>query len=262
MYGMEIICYSCGRSESPENSLEGIRHCQSVNPNWRIEMDVQVASDNKLVLFHDYATKRTTGRDLRINELTLDESKELNVGHNFKLKEDFPFRTNPIRIPELKDVFIEFPKAKLLLDIHTNKPEVVGLFIELIEKEFENGDFIVVSEYDDIVQRIRKEKPEWIFGVPENEAKKMLYSSFVCLDWAFPIKSDVLMLPKKYGSINVLSKRVVSHAKKRNKPIWAWMYEGGSVKTVESKYEMEELGKIGVNGIFTEYPQKLFDEIR
>lgn len=258
---MEIICYSCGRGENPENSLEGIRHCQSVNPNWRIEMDVQITADNELVLFHDYETRRTTGENLRIDELTLSESKELNAGFNFKLKEDFPFRTNPIRIPELKEVFVEFPKAKLLLDIHTNKPEVVGLFIGLIEKEFENGDFIVVSEYDDIIQRIRKEKPEWTFGVPEKEAKKMLYSSFVCLDWVFPIKSDVLMLPKKYGNINVLSKRVMSHAKKRNKPIWAWLYEGEYVRTVESKSEMEELGKIGVSGVFTGYPRKLSNEM-
>ncbi len=259
---IEIICYSCGRGENPENSLVGVRHCQSVNPNWRIEMDIQLTADNKLVLFHDYETRRTTGEDLRINERTLDELKELNVGYNFKIKEAYPYRDNPLRITELKEVFIEFPNAKLLLDIHTNNPEVITLFIELVETEFKNGDFIVVSEYDEIVQKIRKEKPGWTFGVPANEAKKMLYSSFVYLDGMFPIKSDILMLPQKYGKINVLSKRVVNHAKKRNKPIWAWIYEGEYVQTIESKSEMEELGKIGVNGIFTGFPQKLANELR
>lgn len=259
---MEIICYSCGRGENPENSLKGIRHCQSVNPNWRIEMDIQITSDDKLVLFHDYETTRTTGENLQINELTLDELKELNAGFNFKVKEEYPYRDSPIRIPELKDVFNEFPKAKLLLDIHTNNSKVVDLFIDLIEMEFKQGDFIVVSEYDEVIKKLRKEKQNWIYGVPANEAKKMLYSSFFNLDGIFPIKSDILMIPKKYGNINVISKRVVNHAKIRNKPIWAWMYEGDYVKTVESKTEMEELGSIGVTGIFTGFPQKLSNEIR
>lgn len=259
---MEVICYSCGRGENPENSLEGIRHCQSINPNWRIEMDIQITSDNQLVLFHDYETLRTTGRDLRINALTLDEIKELNAGYNFKVDGKHIYRDSPVEIPLLERVFKEFPQAKLVLDIHTNDPKVVRLFIDLIDSTFKNGDFIVVSEYDDIIKRLKKEKPNWSYGVPAKEAKRMLYSSFIYMDWMFPIKSDVLMLPKKYGKIHVLSKRVINHAKTRNRLIWAWMYEGEIVKTVESKGEMEQLKSIGIDGIFTAYPEKLSNEIR
>ena len=89
----------------------------------------------------------------------------------------------------------------------------------------------------------------------------MLYSSFLYLDDLFPIKSDILMLPKVYGNIKVLSKRVIRHAKKRNKKIWAWRYEGVEVQTVNSKQAMEEFEKMGVQGIFTEYPEKLLAEL-
>ena len=82
---MDIICYSCGRGENPENTIEAIAHCQRVNPQWRIEMDIQMTSDNHLVLFHDYETKRTTGVEKQINNLTLNEVKELNAGYNYKL---------------------------------------------------------------------------------------------------------------------------------------------------------------------------------
>ena len=75
---MTIICYSCGRGENPENTLKGIKHCQTINPEWRIEMDVQMTADEQLVLFHDYNTKRTTGVNKLINELSLEEVKELN----------------------------------------------------------------------------------------------------------------------------------------------------------------------------------------
>lgn len=259
---MNIICYSCGRGENPENTLKGIEHCQKINPNWRIEMDVQITSDGHLVLFHDYETKRTTGQDRLINELKLKEIKELNAGYNFERSGSYPYRLNPVQIPELIEVFRKFPKAKLMLDIHTNNPKVVDILIQLIATEFEGGDFILASEYDEIITSLKNKQPNWRYGVPEKEAKRMLYSSFLYLDGLFPIQSDILMLPKKYGNINVLSKRVINHAKKRNKPIWAWMYEGEYVKTVASKKEMEELRKMGIDGIYSEYPEKLFNEIR
>ncbi len=262
MNTMDIICYSCGRGENPENTIKGIEHCLTVNPNWRIEMDVQISADEHLVLFHDYGTKRTTGQDKRINELKLKEIKEMNAGYNFKNNGNYPYRLSPIRIPELIEVFKKFPKAKLLLDIHTNHPKVVAILIQLIETEFKGGDFIIGSEYDEIIKLLKSERSNWKYGVPEKEAKKMLYSSFLYLDGLFPIQSDILMLPKKYGNINVLSKRVINHAKKRQIPIWAWMYEGKYVKTVESKKEMEVLNKMGIEGIFTEYPEKFFNELQ
>lgn len=259
---MDVICYSCGRGENPENTLEGIKHCQSVNPNWRIEMDIQMTSDDQLVLFHDYGTKRTTDEDLLINERSLDEVTKLNAGYHFEKQGKYIHRSFPVKIPELSTVFKLFPKAKLLLDIHTNSPKVVQVLIELIDSIFREGDFIIVSEYDEIIKKLKIEKPSWIYGVPEKEAKKLLYSSFLYLDQLFPIKSNILMLPKKYGRINVLTKRIIQHAKKRDRKIWAWMYEGETVRTVNSKTEMEQLRKIGIDGIFTEFPQKLSNEIK
>lgn len=256
-----MLCYSCGRGERPENTLEGIRHCQAVNPNWRIEMDVQMTADGELVLFHDYNTLRTTGVDARINELRYAELTDLNAGFHFKKNDAYPYRDSPISIPRLEEVFLEFPQAKLILDIHTNDPKVMDRFITLLESTFPQGDFIVVSEYDAIIKGIRQKRPHWRYGVPANEAKRMLYSSFVFLDGLFPIKSDILMLPKKYGAIEVLSKRVLRHAKKRNKPIWAWLYEGDYVKTVTSKAELEELEQLGIAGVYTGYPEKLSREL-
>lgn len=259
---MKIICYSCGRGENPENTIKGIKHCQAINPDWRIEMDVQLTSDDHLVLFHDYETKRITGADKLINELSLKEVKELNAGYNFKRQENYIYRSAPIRIPELREVFKTFPNAKLLLDIHTNNPKVVNILLDLIEAEFKDGDFIIGSEYDEIIKKLKKERPNWRYGVPANEAKKMLYSSFLYLDGLFPIQSDILMIPKQYGKINVLRNRVINHAKKRNKPIWAWMYEGEEVRTVNSVKEIEALKKLGIDGVYTDSPELLKSELQ
>jgi len=259
---LEIICYSCGRGENPENTLIGIQHCYSINSNWRIEMDVQITADEKLVLFHDKHTERTTGENKVISHLTLDEVAKLNAGYNFKINDTYEYRSTPIRIPELKNVFKEFPHAKLLLDVHSNNPKIVKILINLIDSEFREGDFVIASEYDEIIAQLKRLRPNWIYGVPVKEAKKMLYSSFLRLDHFFPIKRDILMLPKIFGKIEVLNKRVIKHAKSRNKLIWAWMYEGEEVKTVNSIIEIENLKKLGVDGIFTDYPEKISNAIK
>ena len=258
---MTIICYSCGRGENPENTIQGIRHCQEIAPDWRIEMDIQITSDDQLVLFHDYETKRTTGENKLINELSLREVKRLNAGYHFKKQGNYMYRSAPIQIPELSEVFKEFPKAKLLLDVHTNNSKAVNILINLIDTQFKKGDFIIASEYDDIIKEFKKERPNWRYAVPATEAKRMLYSSFLYLDGLFPIQSDILMLPKQYRKINVLRDRVINHAKKRNKEIWAWMYEGEEVRTVNSVKEIEELKELGIDGVFTDFPKGLKNEM-
>lgn len=259
---MKVICYSCGRGENPENTILGIQHCLNTDSTWRIEMDIQRTKDGILVLFHDYEVKRITGIDGRIDELTFKEIEKLNAGFNFQSGNEFIYRDNPIQIPRLETVFQKFPDANFMLDIHTDNMIAVNEVIDLVEKYGHEKTTIIASHYDKIIQQFKKERRDWKYGVPTNEAKKMVYSSFLYLDGFFPIKSDILMLPQKFGKIEVLSSRVVNHAKNREKEIWAWLYEGEYVKNVDTREELEMLGKIGIDGVFTDYPEKLKSELR
>lgn len=258
---MEIICYSCGRGENPENTIEGIKNCQKVNPNWRIEMDLQMTKDGQIVLFHDYETERTTGVKSKIQELDLGSVKKLNSGYNFKVDTDFPYRNNPIVIPTLEDVCKTFPKAKLLLDIHTNNLTAIDKIIEIIERNGMEKQIIMVSHYDQVLAEFKAKRPNWDYGAATKEVKNMIYSSFLFLDNFFPIKSNILMLPVKFGNLKLLTKRVINHVKTRDKRLWVWISEGKEVITVNSEKDLNELKKIGADGIFTEFPAKLNKEI-
>lgn len=260
---MEIICYACGRGEYPENTILAIKNCQAVSPEWRIEMDIQMTKDGRLVLFHDNNTERITGDSRLINELTWSEVKKLNAGFNFKYNDQYIYRKNPIQVPEVEAVFRQFPQAKLLLDIRTSNLDVVDKLVALVEKYSRADKTVIVSRYDKIINNFRKERPVWQYGVPSMEAKRMIYSSFLLLDNFFPIKSDILMLPQNAGKMNVLTKRVLSHAKKRNKKLWVWLYEGkDEVKNVDSKDDLLKMKKLGADGVFTDYPKKLMKELR
>lgn len=258
---MEIICYACGRGEQPENTLEAIRHCLFVDPSWRIEMDIQLTKDGKLVLLHDYNTARTTGEEQPIQALNWAEVHALNAGYYFQRNGTYPFRAKPLKIPLLESVFQEFPTAKLMLDLHSNHPKVVDLMIDLVEEYQLAKQVVIASHYDTVIQEFRKKRPKWSYGAPRQAVKKLLYSSFLYLDAFFPIQADVLMLPQHYGKISVLSQRILRHAKKHNKPIWAWLYEGETVQTVNTKAAFKDLQALGVQGVFTEHPRQLKAEL-
>lgn len=259
---MEIICYRCGRGEYPENTILGIKNCQNVNPNWRIEMDIQITKDGKFVLFHDSNTERITGESKLINELMWSDVKKLNAGYNFTDNGQYIYRKNPVPIPELETVFKQFPQTRFLLDVNTKDFLVVNRLISLIEKYAMSEKVIVTSRYDNIVSEFLKKRPTWKYAASAKEVKMMVYSSLLFLDNLFPIKSDVLMLPQKAGSLNILTKRVIAHAKKRNKKLWVWLYEGTVIKNVDTKADILRMKELGADGVFTDYPKKLMRELR
>lgn len=249
---MNYICYRCGGGEQPENTIQAISNCQDVDSSWAIEMDLNLTRDNEVVLFHDQSTHRITGVHNEISQMTLEEVKRLNAG--------FHFGQTHMGIPTLREVFSEFPKVDFVLDIHSTNTKIVNKVIALVV-EYEINKLTIVSANDFIIKKFKERQPHWKYAASSKEAKKLIYSSFIYLDFLFPLKSDYLMIPKYYGKIKVLGTRIIQHALRRGKEVWAWIYEGDIVQTIETFEELEQLKTIGVNGVFTDFPRKLQQDI-
>lgn len=258
---MKIICYRTGGGESPENTIIGIEHCQKVKPEWPIEIDLTLTKDGEVILFHDSSTQRITGEDKIISESTYQDIKELNAGFYFEKDGIHPFRESPLKIPLLTDILDQFPNVDFIFDIHTTNLDIVDKLISIVSTYRPEKVITVVSGNDDIIAEFKKKEPNWKYAAATREAKQLIYSSFIFLDSFFPLQSDYLMIPKQYGSIKVLTKRIIKHVKSRNKQIMAWIYEGESVKTVETKQQFNELFELGIDGIFTDFPEKLGQEL-
>src|SRR5437667_10247172 len=76
---VEIIAHRGASYDAPENSLS------SVNLAWQqhadaVEVDVHSSRDGRLVVIHDYDTRKTSGVRKKVSEQTLEELKEVDVG--------------------------------------------------------------------------------------------------------------------------------------------------------------------------------------
>lgn len=62
----------------PENSIAAFR--RAVERGFGIELDIQMTTDDRLMVFHDASVERMCGVDRRLTRMTSDEARELRLG--------------------------------------------------------------------------------------------------------------------------------------------------------------------------------------
>ncbi len=222
-------------------------------------MDLQLSKDGEVVLFHDDNLKRVTGLDRTISALDKEQIQAISYTVSNKLNHC----ELQLRIPLLQQVLTEFSHARLVLDIHSANPAIVTQLIALIEDHAMDSQVVIVSQFEHIISSFKKHRPYLRYGATASEVKRMVFSSYIYLDTLFPITSDILMIPVHYDRYRMLTKRVISHVKQRNKKLWLWIYEGRSessskqVETIETVKQYQMLQHLGVDGVFTTCPEKL-----
>ena len=104
-------------SKERENTLSSFKRAISSKADG-IELDVHLTKDKKLAVIHDHNTKRTTGIDAVVEELTLKELKQIDS-----------------EIPTLREVFETFGSS-IIYDIEIKeKPFVFSNLPKLILDE-------------------------------------------------------------------------------------------------------------------------------
>ena len=129
----------------PENSIKSFK--EAIKYNYPFELDIQLTKDNKLVVFHDYNTKRMTNEDYIIQESTYDEIKDLCL-LNTKYK-----------IPLFEEI-LKINNDKCLIDIEIKNTKRIKETIDELIKELTNyNNYIVKSFNPKIVRYIKKNYP-------------------------------------------------------------------------------------------------------
>ena len=102
--GAMVSAHRAGSLVAPENTLHafelGIEEATTGGYKVDIwEFDLHITADEQLILLHDHTLDRTSDseqvfgvKDARPEDYTLAELKKLNMGHNFELNGEYPFR--------------------------------------------------------------------------------------------------------------------------------------------------------------------------
>lgn len=232
--------YNCAHrgasGHAPENTLASFRLAMEMGAEM-CELDVQQTADNRLVVMHDDTLNRTTSGRGALSERTLAELQEYDAGSWFDA------RCAGEKLPALEDV-IALVRGKTQLNIevkmHGRERDLAALVVETIRRESFEQECVVTSFDWKIADEIKSLAPDlpvgYIFGWREFAEE------------IFDGPADLLS-----AHYSLVDAAFLSRARDAGKKVHVW--------TVNYKWLMRRLLKLGVDGIITNYPERL-QEVR
>ncbi|MFN2414502.1 MAG: glycerophosphodiester phosphodiesterase [Pyrinomonadaceae bacterium] len=245
-----VIAHRGGAGLWPENTLHAFGRAAALGVDV-IETDVRSPADGEMVVIHDETVGRTTDGEGRVRQLTLAELKRLDAAHRWSPDggRSFPLRGRGITVPTLREVFEALPGARFNIEPKQSEPPIVAPLCRLIREHGMATRVLVAAFAGDTMERFRRECPEVATSASTAEAAGFLALQRSGFAGSYGPPMQALQVPERAGALNVLSREFVAAAHARNLRVHAW--------TVNSEGDMRRLLDLGVDGIMTDYPDRL-----
>ena len=245
-----VIAHRGGAGLWPENTLYAFKQSQLSGVDI-IEMDVRSTKDGQLVVIHDATVERTTDGAGRVADMTLAELKKLDAG--FRWSPDggktFPMQRKGINVPTLQEVFSALPQMRFNIEPKQDEPAIVQPLCRII-REYQMADKVMIGSFrSGVLEDFRRECTEVATSASPVEVSKFLALHKAGLAKSFSPAMQALQVPEYAGGVQVLTADFVTAAHGRNLEVHAW--------TVNGVEDMRRLIDIGLDGIMTDYPDRL-----
>jgi glycerophosphoryl diester phosphodiesterase len=244
-----VMAHRGGAGIGPENTLPTFESAAAMGVDV-IEIDVHGTADGHLVVIHDGSVDRTTNGSGRVNEMTLDQLKKLDAGFRWSKDggQSFPFRERGVQIPTLQEVFAAFPKMKFNVEPKQRTPSIIKPLCQIIREKAMSDKIVVGSFSQTVLDEFRAACPEVATSASPTEVSKFLamYKTGVSESYSPPMQA--LQVPERAG-LQIVSPEFVKAAHERNLKVHVW--------TVNETESMRRLLDMGVDGIITDYPDRL-----
>lgn len=247
--GFLVIAHRGGRGLMPENTLEAFRHADSLGVDV-LEMDLHASADGHLVIIHDATVDRTTNGSGRVDSLTLAQLTALDAGYRFQGEDDsFPLRGKDVRIPTLEAALSSFRHKRLLIEIKPNSPQVARQFCATLERFDMDEKTVVASFHSDALNAFRSACPQTPISATAGQVGLYTAMHLLHLEAAYLDPPIAFQVPEKLGPLQLVDRRFVESVHARNAQVHVW--------TVNSEEAMQRLIDFGVDGLITDYPDRL-----
>lgn len=245
-----VIAHRGGAGLWPENTLYAFERATGLGVDV-VETDVRATADGELVVFHDSTVERTTDGRGRVSQLTLAELKRLDAAYRWSPDggRSFPLRGRGLTVPTLREVFAALPSMRFNIEPKHSEPPLAAPLCRLIREHGMASRVLVAAFRDAAMEQFRRECPEVATSASTAEVAGFLALQRTGLASTYGPRMHALQVPEWAGSLHVLSAEFVAAAHARHLRVHAW--------TVNSEDDMRRLLALGVDGIMTDYPDRL-----
>jgi len=234
-----VIAHRGASGNAPENTLAAFRKAVALGATF-IETDLQLSRDARFVAIHDATVNRTTNGQGAVHDMTLTDLRKLDAGSWFG--SEFAGE----RIPTLEEIF-EFSKKNDVVFYLEIKPGAAwGGEHALVSALRESGEIpraVVISFDAAIVLNLRKIEPTLMTG--------LLYDGQI----ENPLEKAVEIGARQVAVRgDLVTPALIAQAKKKDLQVVCW--------TVNHPAHMRMLAAAGVDGIMSDYPDRLVAAVR
>lgn len=250
-----VMAHRGGAGLWPENTMHSFERAVDLGVDV-LETEIHSTADNILVLMHDSTVDRTTNGSGPISAFTLEELKTLDAGYNWSADggQTFPFRGSGITVPTLEEVFTALPTVRINIDIKQEKPSLVASLCETI-RTFDMVDRVMVASFSaKVLKAFRRVCPEVATSAGTGEVALFYVMNLVFLGRVYRSPFQAFQIPEYSSGLRVLTKKFVKTAHGLNLAVHVW--------TVNETTDMQRLLDLGVDGIVTDYPDRLISLLR
>ncbi|GAB2535947.1 glycerophosphodiester phosphodiesterase [Gracilibacillus alcaliphilus] len=240
------IAHRGASGHAPEHTMIAYQYASQMGAD-AIELDLQLSADGQLVVIHDKDLSRTTSGEGLVQEKRVEELKTLDAGSWFNLlypdKMDQRFRGETI--PLLEEVLTYLPSDTLYyLELKGDSEDIIDRLIPLIQqyKLVEQGRVVIQSFHPHVLEDIHRKQPHLPLVQLINQ-KQLSEADFAA------IRHYAVGVSVAYQS---LTPALIAHIKDEGLSVHAY--------TVNQAEEMAQLMEWGIDGIFTDYPDR-FNEV-
>lgn len=216
---------------APENTLAAIEQAIVDGADY-VEIDVRLTGDGEVVLSHDNNLRRLTGLDQSLSELTLEETRQIDVGSWFGdvyAGERIPTLEEVLKLTENRiHLYIELKPAP------GDREELVAAVIERLPKA-RHDEIILASLSPPVIREAKRQAPH---------LRTTLFAQFVVRGGL-----DISIIDALGLRYNNVTPDAVNAAQQYGYQLHTW--------TVNNRADMSRLIDLGVSNIITDRPEVL-----
>jgi glycerophosphoryl diester phosphodiesterase len=267
-----VIAHRGGRSLGPENTIYTFQRAIEQGADV-LEMDLQTTGDGHLVIMHDRDVNRTTNGKGAVDTFSLSELKELDAGFRWSPDHSntFPLRNRGVTIPTLADVFKALSDVRMNIEIKSSQVNTIQDLCRTIRDHGMSQKVMVACFDSGKLGEFRSACPEvatsagaseavmfyWLQRVQLESAYKAVmfyWLQRVQLESAYTPSAQALQIPEAYKGKPITTRRFIEAAHARNMRVHVW--------TVNDTESMQRIIDLGVDGIMTDYPDRLVNVLK
>ncbi|WP_280566582.1 glycerophosphodiester phosphodiesterase [Chromohalobacter sp. 296-RDG] len=219
---------------APENTLASMRQAIQEGADY-LELDVRLLRDGNVVLSHDRTLERLTGQALNINDLTLEETRDIDIGSWF----DADFSDE--RLATLDQVIgLAHGKSRLYVELKPapgNEQALIEAVVERLRRYGIADSAVIASLSPTVIRDVEEYAPD---------IATTLFVQFLLPGALTSTPADIIGLRHTRADAGTVS---MVHDSGRELHVW----------TVNSARDMSRYIDMGVDNIITDRPATLID---